>query len=167
MKRLIAPVCCIVLGCAAVAQRDTGVGRPGGARSEQSESRSASLAAANDAELKPYAALISTELKSNVRSARRELDDARKEIPSLLVTQFLVTKDVARTYKVPVQRLVSEMSGLSQKQGPGLAAMTSASEGFADILAQTLHKVKPEVSAEDAKKLASSAVVKVNAVQTE
>jgi hypothetical protein len=167
MKRLIAPVCCIVLSCAALAQRDTGVGRPGGARSEQSESRTASLAAANDSELKPYRALISTELKSNVRTTRRELDDARKQIPSLPVAQFLVTKDVARTYKVPVQRLVSEMSGLSQKQGAGFAAMTSTSEGFADMLAQTLHKVKPEVPADQAKQEASTAVAKVGAVRTE
>jgi len=167
MKRLIGAVCCLVLSCAAVAQRDMGVGKPGGSRSQQSESRDASLAAANDIELKPYAALISTELKSNTRSVRNELDESRKEIPGLPVSQFLVMKDVARTYRVPVQRLVIGMSRLNQKQGPGSAAITSASPGFADMLGQILHDIKPDVAAEDAKKQASSALVKVNAVRLE
>jgi hypothetical protein len=84
------------------------------------------------------------------------------------VPQFLVTKDVARTYKVPIQQLISEILGSSQKQRHGMAAMTSASsEGFADMLAESLHNLKPEVSAEDAKKHAASAFVKVSAARTE
>ena len=166
MSRLMIIVFCIVLSAAALAQKETGVGRPGGARSEQSESRSASLSAANDTELKPYASLISVQLKSNIRSVRRELDDARKQIPTLLVPQFLATKDVARTYRIPVQKLVIGISSLTRKPGANLAAMAGIHEDFADVLAQSLHNMKPDVTAEDAKKQASLAIVRVNAVQT-
>ncbi len=164
---LISIVSLIILCVTAVAQRETGVGRPGGARSEQAESRDASLEAVNDSELKPYAVLISTDLRTNIRSTRSELERARKKVPNLPVDQFLATKEVARTYKLPVERLIKAIAPIAQSQTLAVATITKPAQNFDELLAKALHDIKPEIPENDAKDQARSALAKVNAARAE
>ncbi len=146
--------------------RDIGAGRAGGALSIHSESRDASIAARNDSELAKYASFIASDLKSDIRSARREYNSAQDRIPSLSVEQFLAVKQSAVSLNLNTQKLVAALLVKRQGKAPstqGAVGFTSDTERrtFEDKLASAISTVKPSVSRADALRVASAAVSKV------
>jgi len=158
---------CILVAPFAWGQRDIGVGRLGGRVSDQEESRTAQIAARNDSELQPYSSLISAELGSDIRSARRQLESARRYVPELSVERFLTTAVVSKQENVPTQRVVrtiaARRSDKGKTAGPGFVASV-VHITFDQELAQALVEVRPSLSESDAAKQISKAATRISAL---
>jgi len=153
-------------------RRDIGAGRAGGALSTHSESRKGSIEARNDSEFGKYASFLHSDLKSDVRSARREYSSAQGRIPDLSVEQFLAVKQSAVALNVKTQKIVAALSEKPQGKAvsrQGVVGFTgeTARKTFEDRLAEAINAVKPSVSHAEALGVASAAVSKVRAASKE